>query len=312
LDTLNFAIKTAFFSLLLSLTLSVAATAQPSLEEMAKDPPVLLSYARKALGWEEAVKPFQIVGPVYYVGTRGLGVFLISTNDGLIVINTGMPGSGPMIAASIRHLGFDPRDIKLLLAGHAHLDHVGATAYLKKLSGADIAMIEEEAELFESGGRLDFHTSPYREFDFEGMKVDRVFKDGDVLELGEIALTALLTNGHTPGSTTFVTEVMHQGKTYAVAFPNGLGVNPGYRLEVHPSYAGIADNYRRTFRVLGALRPDIWLGAHSDFYHFEEKLARSASEGVAAWVDPEGYQRWLTKQQSHFDEEIETERDDTR
>ena len=190
-------------------------------ETLATNPPLFLELARKQLKWDEPAEPTKIVGPIYSIGTKGLSVFLIRTNDGLIVINTAMPGSGPMTEAAIRKLGFHPKDIRLLLAGHAHSDHVGAHAYLKRISGARIATIKEEKDLFESGGKLDFHYAKYPEFDYEPARVDRVFSDGDTLKLGDVAIRALLTNGHTRGSTTFVTTVVDGGTAYTVVFPNG-------------------------------------------------------------------------------------------
>ena len=207
------------------------------------------------------------------MGTKGLNAFLIRSSEGLIIINTAMPGSGPMIEAAIRKLGFDPKDITLLLAGHAHNDHVGAHAYLQKISGAKVAMINEEKDLMESGGKLDFHYAAYKEYSFDPVKVDWVFADGDVLKLGDIAITALLTNGHTKGSTTFVTNVVDNGKVYTVVFPNGLSINPGYRVAKDPSYFGIGDNYRRTLYKLEMLKPDIWLPPHTEVDNFDAKRA---------------------------------------
>ena len=75
--------------------------------------------------WTESAEPFHIVGPIYYVGTRGLGIYLITTPAGHILLNGGMSGSAPLIEASIRKLGYKPEEIKFLLISHAHMDHVG-------------------------------------------------------------------------------------------------------------------------------------------------------------------------------------------
>jgi len=290
----------------LSISSQVVAQ-QPTNEELANNPPLFLELARKALKWDEPAEPAKIVGPIYSVGTKGLSVFLIKTTEGLIMINTAMPGSGPMTEAAIRKLGFDPKDIKLLLTGHAHSDHAGAIAYLKKMSGAKVAIINEEKDLFESGGKLDFHYGKYKEFEFEPTKVDWVFQDGDVLKLGDGAITALLTNGHTKESTTFLTNVVDYGKVYTVVFPNGLSLNPGYRLAKDPSYVGIGNNFRRTLHILEMIKPDIWLFSHTETYNFEEKLVRSAKEGVKAWVDPQGYRLWLVAQREDFEATVNKE-----
>lgn len=276
-------------------------TGQEGSDGFERSPALFLSAARKLLKWDEPAEPAKIVGPIYFVGTKGLGVFLIASSEGLIILNTGMPGSGPMIEASIRKLGFKPEDIKILLTGHAHCDHVGGHAHLQKLSGAKIAMIREEKELFESGGKLDFHYGGSREFEFEPAKVDWVFTDGETIKLGDIAITALLTNGHTKGSTTYVLTVTDEGRDYLVVFPNGTSINPGYRLGRNPSYEGIENDFRRTLHVLESLKPDIWLYAHNQDYHFDAKLARSSEEKAQAWVDPEGYKRWLAVQRQKLE-----------
>jgi len=261
----------------------------------------------KALKWNEPAEPTKVVGPIHFVGTQGLGVYLITTAEGHILINSGMPPSGPMIEASIRKLGFDPRDVKFLLANHAHVDHVGGHAYLRKVTGATVAMMEQEVPLLESGAKTDFHYAREPDFAFEAVKVDRVLHDGDTIKLGAVTLTALLTPGHTKGSTTFTTSVVDRGKTYAVAFPNGASINPGYRILRDPSYPGIADDYRRTLDVFDRLKPDVWLMPHNEVYDLAGKRARAAREGVAAWVDPEGYRKWAAGQRERFDAQLKRE-----
>jgi len=126
-------------------------------DSLAKNPQLFLKAAVKQLHWTEPEAPSHIVGPIYFVGTKGLGSYLFNTTQGLILLYTGMPGSGPMIGQSIKKLGFNPKDIKYILTGHAHTDHVGGHAYIKKISGAKVAIMAEEKELLESGGKTDFH-----------------------------------------------------------------------------------------------------------------------------------------------------------
>jgi metallo-beta-lactamase class B len=274
---------------------------------LARDPALFLNTAQKMFKWNEPAEPTRIVGPLYFVGTKGLGVYLVTTSEGHILINTGMPGSGPMIADSIRKLGFKPEDIKIMLAGHAHVDHVGGHAYVQKFSGARTAMIAEEVDLIQSGGKLDFHYGAYREFAFDPVKVDQVLHDGDTIKLGDVAVTARLTPGHTKGSTTFITNLVDQGKVYTVVLPTGTSINPGYRLVKDPSYPGIADDYRRTFHVLEMLKPDIWLEAHTDAFNFEAKRLRAEKEGVRAWVDPEGYRKHVVAVREKFEATVNAE-----
>lgn len=274
----------------------------------AQDQALFLKTARTLLKWDEPAEPTKVVGPIHFVGTKGLGSFLITGSEGHVLLYTGMPGSGELIEKSIAKLGFKPADVKLLLTGHAHVDHVGGHAHLKKATGAKVAMIREEVGLFESGGKADFQYGAVKEFAFDPVKVDVVFRDGDAIKLGDIVLTAHLTPGHTPGSTTYVTTVNDGGKTYTVVFPDGTGVNPGYRVARNPSYPGIGDDYRRTFRTLEGLKPDIWLAPHTEVYSHVAKRARAAKDGAAAWVDPEGYKKFVAGKKVQFEATAEKER----
>jgi metallo-beta-lactamase class B len=274
---------------------------------LAKNPRLFLEIASKAMKWQEPAEPMKIAGPIFFVGTKGLGVWLITTSAGHILVNTAMPSSGPMIEASIRKLGFKPEDIRLIVACHAHIDHVGGHAHMKRISGAKIALIDAETALADSGGKLDFHYHGVPEFEYEPFKTDLVLRDGDTLKLGEVALTARLMPGHSRGATTWVTNIVEDRLVRTVVFPDGSGVNPGYRVSRDPSYPGIEDDYRRTLHALENLKPDIWLAAHTETFDFEGKRARSAREGVKAWVDPEGYRRWVAGQRELFEAVVNAE-----
>ncbi|WP_292035386.1 MULTISPECIES: subclass B3 metallo-beta-lactamase [unclassified Brevundimonas] len=285
------------------------AVAPPTREQLAKDNALFLQAATKSLKWEEPAEPTKIVGPIHFVGTQGLGSYLINTPDGLILLGTGTPASGPLIAASIRKLGFRPEDLKVLLTWHAHADHAGALAYFKELApGAQVAIMEPDVAAIEDGGKSDFHYGwDWRTMGWPAVKVDRVLHDGDTVALGGVTLTALATPGHTRGDTSWTTTVTDNGKTYKVVWPDGLSVNPGYRVARNPSYPGIGDDYRRTGERLAALRPDIWLVSHTERFGLDAKRARAATLGAEAFVDREGYQAYIQAQRDAFEAEVARE-----
>jgi metallo-beta-lactamase class B len=271
-----------------------------------------LAAAANVLLWPVPQKPFHIAGPLYYVGTKGLASYLFSTSDGLILLNTGGRTSGPMIAQSIKTLGFDPKDIRIIINGHGHFDHAGGFAYIKKLSGAELAIMEGDVAIIKDGGRSDFHYGKY--WPLAGQRavdVDRVLKkrkNGDPVTLGNVTLTAFNTPGHTLGATTWVTDIVEGGKTYHVVFPDGAGVNPGYHLTGDKAeYPGIADDFRDTHRFLATLRPDMWFAFHTDQFDFRGKYARMAKEGAAVWVDPKGYRQFIASKKRALDEKIARE-----
>ena len=301
------------FPLLAAFAISVATQGHgqtlppnlPTKEQLANDNNLFISLAKKALKWEEPAEPVRIVGPIYFVGTKGLGAFLFTTSEGHILMNTGMPSSGPMIVESIRKLGFRPEDIKVMINGHAHIDHAGAFAYLKQQFGAQLAVMKDDVAAMESGDKDDFKYA--NDFVYPAVKVDRVLRDGDTIKMGDVLLTAYHTPGHTRGATTWIANLVVDGKAYVVAFPDGAGFNPGYRLAKNPSYPGIAEDYRRTHHMLEMLKPDIWLAQHNEYYDLEGKRQRAQTEGVKAWIDPEGYRRFIAGKKRAFEDEVDQE-----
>jgi metallo-beta-lactamase class B len=280
----------------------------PTKEQLARDNNLFLSLARKALKWDEPADPLKIAGPLHFVGTRGLSSWLFATSEGHILLNTAMPETGQLIVESIKKLGFKPEDIKIMINGHAHSDHAGAFDYIKKLSGAQLAVMEPDVKPMEDGGKSDFHYgTDWRIMGWPPVKVDRILRDGDTVRLGEVVLTGYNTPGHTRGSTTWVTTLVDGGKAYKVVFPDGGGFNPGYRVAKNPSYPGITDDYRRTHSLWELLKPDIWGGHHTEYFDLEGKRKRMAREGVNAWIDPEGYRRWVASKKRAFEDEVDLE-----
>jgi len=281
----------------------------PTKEQLANNNKLFIELATKYLKWDEPAEPIRIAGPLYLVGTQGLSSWLFATREGHILLNTGTPKSGPMIVESIRKLGFEPEDIRIIINGHGHSDHAGAFAYLKQLSGAQVAIMQEDVGMVEDGGKSDFHYG--KDWQVMGqppVKVDRVLRDGDQVRLGDVLLTALHTPGHTRGATTWTTTLVEGDKAYAVVFPDGGGFNPGYRVALRdPSYPGIEDDYRRTLHTLEMLKPQIWLAHHTEYFDMAEKRKRGATEGVNAWVDPEGYRQFVAAKRRAFEDEVDAE-----
>src|SRR5450755_3844842 len=139
--------------------------------------------------WSRPFPPLRIVGNLYYVGTYDLACYLIVTPAGNILINTGLADSVAQIRANVETLGFKFSDIKLLLATHAHWDHVSAMAEVKRLTGARLAATEAEVPLFESGGKSDFRWGEDSGAWCQPVKVDEKLRDGQTVGLGGVMLT---------------------------------------------------------------------------------------------------------------------------
>jgi metallo-beta-lactamase class B len=264
--------------------------------------------AQDNASWNKPAAPFRLVGPIHFVGTNELAAFLVTTPGGHVLIDGGLPESAPLIEQSIRALGFDPREIRVLLTTQAHFDHVGSLAHFKKLSGGRVEVMDGDVSLVESGGRTDYLFGDSDKFRFEPVKVDRALRDGDTVALGSVILTARKTPGHTPGSTTWLTRVEDGGSRYDVVFTASTGINPGTRLVDRPSYPGIAEDFARSFEILESLRPDVFLGGHTGFFRMEEKRARLGQGGAHPFVDPEGFRAHVAARKRAFEEQRDKER----
>jgi metallo-beta-lactamase class B len=252
--------------------------------------------------WNDPEAPFRLAGPIYYVGTRHLAVFLVASPQGHILIDGGMPSTGPVIEKSIRELGFKPEDIRILLTTQAHFDHVGSHAHFKKLSGAMVQAMTGDETLLRDGGKSDYLFADDTEAHFPPVTVDRVLKDGDIVTIGGVRITARHTPGHTPGSATYEMTVKDAGRDYRVVFAASTTVNPGTRLVTAPSYPGILADFRRTFEVLRSLEPDIFVSGHAGFFNLQAKRAAMSKDNpAAAFVDPDGYRQLIAERRKTFE-----------
>src|SRR5689334_24224296 len=206
--------------------------------------------------WTQPFPAFKIVGNVYYVGSRGLASYLITTPKGHILINSNLVSSVPQIRDSVEKLGFRFSAVKILLISHAHWDHDAGSASIKKLTGAAYMVMDADVPVVESGGKADFQYGSDPDTHYSATTVDRVLHDGDEVKLGGTTLVAHLTPGHTRGCTTWTMKVSDGGKQLDAVIVGSPNVNPGYKLVGNQLYPTIAGDYRRMFKVLGELHCD--------------------------------------------------------
>src|SRR4051812_48817829 len=193
--------------------------------------------------WTEAFPPFRIAGNLYYVGSKGLANYLITTPQGHILINSDLEANVPMLKASVEQLGFKFSDIKILLISHAHWDHDAASATILKMTGAKYMVMDADIPVVESGGKTDFHYGNVTEALYTPTKVDRALHDGDEVKLGDAVLVAHLTPGHTKGCTTWTMNVKDGDKTYSVVIVGSPNVNEGYKLVGNTLYPTIVADF---------------------------------------------------------------------
>jgi metallo-beta-lactamase class B len=254
--------------------------------------------------WTERFPAFRVAGNLYYVGSKGLASYLITTPAGHILINSDLEANVPMIRESVESLGFKFNDIKILLISHAHYDHCAGSAMIKQLTGAKYMVMEGDVDVVESGGKKDFQYGNDPTSLYPAAKVDRVLHDGDRVKLGDATLTAHLTPGHTKGCTTWtmiVNDVLGRRDVVIVGSPN---VNPGYKLVGNTVYPHITEDFEKTFRVLKSLPVDYFLGAHGSYFGLEEKFPRVKSGNVTAFLDPAGYKNYVDEREEAFRMEL--------
>ena len=254
--------------------------------------------------WTEPFPPFRIAGNLYYVGSKDLASYLVTTPRGLILINSDLETSVPLIRASVEKLGFKFSDIRILLISHAHWDHDGGSATIKAITGATYMVMDGDVSVVESGGKTDFQYGSQPTSLYPPTKVDRVLHDGDEVKLGRTTLVAHLTPGHTKGCTTWTMKVEDAGKTYDVVIVGSPNVNEGYKLVNNPAYPEISSDYERTFRVLKSLPVDIFLGAHGSYFDLQTKYTRLKEGTAAPFVDPAGYKSYITDREEAFRKEL--------
>jgi metallo-beta-lactamase class B len=257
--------------------------------------------------WLDAFKPFRIAPGLYYVGSRGLASYLVTTSEGHILINSNLERSVPMIRASVEQLGFRFADIRVLLISHAHYDHDAGSARIKELTGARYMVMEGDVATVESGGRNDVQYGADTAQHYPPAKVDRVLRDGDEVRLGGVVLVARLTPGHTKGTTTWTMNVADGGRSYDVVIIGSPNVNPGYKLVGNSAYPRIADDFEKTFQVLKSLPVDYFLGAHGSYFDLERKLAQKGS-AQSPFMDADGYRAYVIDRERAFRSELARQR----
>jgi metallo-beta-lactamase class B len=257
-------------------------------------------------GWNQPADPFRLMGPIHYVGTFDLATYLITTPAGHIVIDSGLESDAKQIQAGIQALGFKLRDVRILLNTQAHFDHAAGLATLKKVSGARMLASAADAVMLEAGGRGDFAFGDA--LAFAPVEVDETINDGQRITLGDVALTAHLTPGHTKGTTTFTMRLREAGRERLVVFAGSTSIpNPDMPLTNNARYPNLAADYKRTFAFLKGLKPDVFLTQHAAAFALHDKARRlKAGETPNPFIDPSGYSQWVTASERSFLERLAT------
>jgi len=212
--------------------------------------------------WRQPVAPVRIADHTWHIGTANLTALLVVTDDGAILIDGGLPQAADMLLANMQALGVAPEDLEIMLSTQAHGDHVGPLAAIKRATGARMAANAETAWLLAHGGSNDIHFGDG--ILYPPVQADRLVRDGEVVALGGMRLTAHYMPGHTPGSTAWTWTDTKDGKPVRIAYVDSLTA-PDYQMHDNPRYPRLAEDYKRSFDVVRALPCDVLLTPHPDF-----------------------------------------------
>lgn len=249
----------------------------------------------------------RVAGNTYYVGSHELASYLITTPEGHFLINSSFEDTVPLIRGAVESLGFKMKDIKYLLASHAHSDHVAGHAKMRELTGAKVLVMAGDDEVIANGGKGQYL---YADSRWPECPVDWVLKDGDEVKLGGVTLVARHTPGHTRGCTTWTWKEESDGKQLTVVVIGSPNVNPGFRLVGNTDYPKIADDFARTFEVLKSLPCDIFLGAHGNYYDMHAKHERLEKKKDAGnpFIDPQGYKAYVALKEATYRKKLEDQK----
>lgn len=238
--------------------------------------------------WNTPQQPFVIYGNSYYVGPHGLSAVLVTSDAGHVLIDAALPESAPLIAANIRTLGFRVEDVKWILSSHVHFDHAGGIAELQRLSGARVAASPWSAAVLTSG------KAPPDDPQFGILQpVARVanvrtIRDGEVISVGPLRLTAHFTPGHTPGGTSWTWQSCNGGQCRELLYMDSTTPvsAPGFQYTTSAKYKTGIQDFEKNIAFLNSAKCEILLTAHPEASGLWERLtARERTHSFEAMAD---------------------------
>jgi metallo-beta-lactamase class B len=271
-----------------------------------------LVHAQTNPSWTTSIAPFRIADNLYYVGSQELASYLVVTPKGNILINASLATSPLLIRASVEKLGFRWTDIKILLNSQAHADHMAGAAEVIRETHAKNMVMDGDVSVVESGGRADFLSPSPNIPTYTPVRVDRILRDEDTVNLGGLTLTAVKTAGHTRGCTTWTMRSHLPGEPAGtsrnIVIVGGTGFWSEYHFVATPnhpvSYPGIVQDFQHTFAVLRTLPCDLFLGSHGGYFDLLTKLEHYPQDGPRVFIDPAGYKDFVADAEKTFEQAL--------
>jgi metallo-beta-lactamase class B len=256
--------------------------------------------------WNQPRAPFRIHGNTWYVGTRGLAALLITSPEGHVLIDGALPNSAPLILQNIRALGFDVRDVRLILNSHVHFDHAGGIAALQRASSARVAASVPSAPVLERGTSVVGDPQHGELLDFPAVPGVQRFADRETLRVGPIAVTPHPTPGHTPGGTTWTWRSCDNDGCLDLVYADSHTpiAADGFRFSDSRDYPTAVADFERGFATLEALPCDILITPHPIASSLWERLER----GPDGLIDRTACRNYAAAGRQRLEQRLRTER----
>ena len=266
--------------------------------------------------WNKPVAPFRIYGNSYYVGVQGLASVLVVSSQGLVLLDGDLAQSAPLIEANIRALGFRVEDLRLILNSHAHYDHAGGIAALQRASGALVYASPSGAQALRSGRYVaDDPQKAWEKSGFPAVKQVREVRDGQALSLGDVAITARFTPGHTPGATSWTWRSCEGQRCLNVVYGDSLNAiaAPGFRYLGDATHPDVSARFSKSIDTMAALPCDILITVHPDMSGMWQKLesrpkGRTPGQTPDPFVDSKACRSYADKVRPVLEERLRKER----
>lgn len=259
--------------------------------------------------WKQPHKPFRIYGDTYYVGTEGLSAILIGSSKGLVLIDGTLPQNAAQVEANIKSLGFQLHDVKRILNTHAHFDHAGAIAAIARDTGAPVGASEAGAQEMMAGGHYPDDPQFGEASEYPKVPHVDVVADNAVVNVGDVAVTAHYTPGHTPGSTSWTWQSCEGKRCLNMVYADSISaLTAGSFRYSDPAHPERVSNYRHGLAVIASLPCDILMVPHPDQIDFLERVARRKAGVPDPLVDPAACRTYAQAGTRSLDDRLAKER----
>ena len=264
--------------------------------------------------WNAPQRPFRLHGDTYFVGTHGLSAILITSPQGHVLIDGGLPQSAPLIRASIESLGFHMRDVRLILNSHAHYDHAGGIAELQRAAGARVAASAWSAGVMRKGASMPGDPQLSIAFGYPAVSGVETFTFEDTLRVGPIAIVPHATGGHTPGGTTWSWRSCEAGRCLDFVYADSQTPVSAddFLFTKSAAYPNAIADFERGFATLDRLSCDVLVTPHPAVSSLWSRVSPTDGTIGPALVDRSACRRYAAAARRSLEERVAKERESRR